>query len=121
MIDNSEFWFDEFGDNKEVISGSGNRSTYRNLLNKGNTISTSSVVIKKSEIMKIGGFCEDRNYVTAEDYNSWLRLAKNGARFAYLDRLLGAYRIHSTNTIKQEAIHEIALISILANHFENDA
>ena len=127
MIDNemdfvyhSEYWFDEQNNFKEVEYGSGNHSTYRNLLYKGNVVSTSSVVVKKSALSKVGGFCEKECYKTAEDYDLWLRLSKNGAKFIYLKRLLGAYRIHSNNSIKQEKVHESAMISVLSDHIGAD-
>ena len=117
VVYHSEYWFDEERNFKEVEYASGNRTKYMNLLYKGNVISTSSVVAKKSELSKVCGFCEDGSYKTAEDYDLWLRMSKNGTRFVYLKRILGAYRIHSGNSIKQEEIHERAMIAVLTDHF----
>ena len=120
FVYHSEYWFDEQNNIREVEYASGSRSAYRNLLYKGNVVSTSSVVVKKSALLKVGGFCEEESYKTAEDYDLWMRLSRNGTRFVYLKRFLGAYRIHSTNSIKQEEVHETAMISVLADHFRAD-
>lgn len=117
VVYHSEYWFDEESNFKEVEYASGNRTAYRNLLYRGNVVSTSSVVVKKSELLKVGGFCEEESYKTAEDYDLWLRMSKNGTQFVYLKRILGAYRIHSANSIKQEEIHERAMIAVLTDHF----
>jgi glycosyltransferase involved in cell wall biosynthesis len=117
VVYHSEYWFDEEGNFKETEYASGNRTKYRTLLYRGNVVSTSSVVVKKAEILRVGGFCEKESYKTAEDYDLWLRMSKNGNRFVYLKRVLGAYRIHSANSIKQEEIHEKAMIAVLTDHF----
>ena len=117
VVYHSEYWFDEKSNFKEVEYASGNRTSYRNLLYRGNVVSTSSVVVKKSELLRVDGFCEKESYKTAEDYDLWLRMSKNGTQFVYLKRILGAYRIHSANSIKQEEIHEKAMIAVLTDHF----
>src|SRR5512136_57936 len=71
------------------------RSLYDELIFRGNTsIATSSVVIRRECLAKAGGFSEDREIVSAEDYELWLRLARGGARFAVLPVVLGEYTVH---------------------------
>ncbi len=48
-----------------------------------------SVLFRKEEIIKIGGY---RDLKWAEDYDLWLRLAENGARFARLPETLLYWR-----------------------------
>jgi glycosyltransferase involved in cell wall biosynthesis len=68
---------------------------YRTLLLQGNSlIATSSVVIRKDCLTRAGGFCEDREIVSSEDYELWLRLAREGTRFLPLKDVLGEYRVH---------------------------
>ena len=66
-----------------------------NLLLNGNLICNSSVLVRKDLIDKVGGINENRNLVAAEDYNTWLRIAKLTDQFIYLPRTLGYYFIHS--------------------------
>lgn len=65
------------------------------LLLKGNTILNSSVVVRRSLLNKIGGIDESREMIAAEDYNTWLRIARLTDQFKYLPRTLGYYLIHS--------------------------
>ena len=68
---------------------------YRTLLFQGNSlITTSTVVVRRECLAKAGGFCEDREIVSSEDYELWLRLARGGARFFPVREVLGEYRVH---------------------------
>jgi len=65
------------------------------LLLNGNLICNSSVLVRKDLLDKVGGINENRNLVAAEDYNTWLRIAKLTDQFIYLPHTLGYYFIHS--------------------------
>jgi glycosyltransferase involved in cell wall biosynthesis len=67
------------------------------LLLKGNAIVNSSVVVRKSLLVKIGGINEDRDMIAAEDYNTWLRISQLTNNFIYLPRRLGYYQEHINN------------------------
>jgi glycosyltransferase involved in cell wall biosynthesis len=51
---------------------------------------TSSVVLRRSKAIEIGGF--DTTLRSSEDWDLWLRLVKDGARFAAIDEPLTSYR-----------------------------
>ena len=61
------------------------------LLNYGNSIPNSSVVVRKSCIESIGGISEERTCISWEDYDTWLRLAQNGFLFRKINKVLGYY------------------------------
>jgi len=61
------------------------------LLNYGNSIPNSSVVVRKSCIESIGGISEERTCISWEDYDTWLRLAQNGFLFRKINGVLGYY------------------------------
>jgi glycosyltransferase involved in cell wall biosynthesis len=65
------------------------------LLVNNNLICNSSVVVRKDLLDKVGGINENRNLVAAEDYNTWLRIARLTDQFIYLPHTLGYYFIHS--------------------------
>ena len=65
------------------------------LLLNNNLICNSSVLVRKNLLDKIGGINENRNLVAAEDYNTWLRIARLTDQFTYLPHTLGYYFIHS--------------------------
>ena len=64
---------------------------WESLLNYGNSIPNSSVVVRKSCIEVIGGISEERTCISWEDYDTWLRLAKNGFLFKKMNGVLGYY------------------------------
>ena len=72
---------DSFRDTKEV------KVTLRRLL-KSNFVVNSSVLVKKDELLKIGGIPEERNLVGVEDYAAWLRLSSNVRWIHFKENLL---------------------------------
>lgn len=72
------------------------------LLVKGNAIATSSVVVRKSLLDKIGGIDENSNMATAEDYNTWLRIAQVTDKFKYIPEIFGFYRLHNLGMSRKD-------------------
>ena len=62
---------------------------YFDLLFNGNKIGISTAVVKLDKLMKVEGFSLDCIY--AEDYDLWLRLARQGANFYYIPDFLSKY------------------------------
>ena len=71
------------------------------LIKEGNAIGNSSVIVRKSILIKIGGISENKNLVAAEDFNTWLRIAKITNQFMYLKKKLGYYLIHDVSAQKK--------------------
>lgn len=65
--------------------------TYPALL-RGDHVCTSSVVVDREAVLTLGGF--DVSLRLAEDLDLWLRLLREGARFAVVDEPLLTYRTH---------------------------
>ena len=63
----------------------------------GNALNNSSVVMKTRLLRAIGGFSEDRKLIAAEDYDAWLRVAKQTDAFVKIPRTLGYYWVGSGN------------------------
>ena len=70
---------------------------YEDLLFRRNCLSGSAVAVRKSTLMEVGLFSEDRTIHGVEDYDLWLKLAKFNASFYYLHETLGAYVLHDSN------------------------
>jgi teichuronic acid biosynthesis glycosyltransferase TuaG len=64
--------------------------TFRNLL-RANFIGTSSVVCRRSIFDEVGLFDEEMK--NADDIDMWMRIARAGYRFAFIDKALHSYRI----------------------------
>lgn len=58
-----------------------------------NSIPTSSVVIKRECLQRVGGFDEDPELISVEDYDLWLRVAGE-YRIGFVDAPLVKYRRH---------------------------
>lgn len=89
-----------FGDRRErdVFYGPASAATFEGLLYKGNCIATSATVVCRDAVEAVGGFSEDENIQTAEDYHLWLKLAQAGIEAVFIDQILGRYRFHDANT-----------------------
>lgn len=66
-------------------------NAYGDMVNNGCAMPNSSVVVRKSALMRIGGLCEEHNLVGWEDFDTWLRLAKAGNRFKRVPGTHGYY------------------------------
>lgn len=67
--------------------------TKNELIQNGNSITCSSVLIKKEKFLEVGGFDEDPK-LQVEDYDLWIRLGELG-KIGFIPRILTYYRIHS--------------------------
>ena len=74
------------------------KNKYAELLIKGNLIYNSSVCVKRSVLLSVGGISEDINLKTAEDADCWLRIAKSGYRFGFINKVLGYYWVGDNNS-----------------------
>lgn len=75
----------------------------KDLLLNGNTIATSSVMVRKSLIEKVGGMSESVDMRTAEDYNAWLRVAQLTNSFVFVSQPLGFYLFHANGASRKQS------------------
>lgn len=88
-------------------------SSYRELLFKGNAVSTSAAVVRRDRVLAVGGFSPDLRLNGMEDYDLWLRLARSGCSFEYLHEVLGIYRVHGggiASRIEEHCEHGLNLL-----------
>ncbi len=117
VICHAEIWHDGVNPHAQTY-GPSERATYDSLLFKGNCLSTSATMVTREALAKTKGFDENPELVTVEDYDLWMALAKNGAKFYFIDEPLGMFRIHSRNeSEKSIERHHRALIAVFAKHF----
>lgn len=77
---------------KEVLKG---------LLIKGNVIPNSSVVVRKVLLQRVGLVCEDKRFVSMEDYDLWLKIASITNGFKFISTPLGVYNWNSDTNISK--------------------
>lgn len=104
-----------------VQYGPHSRATYRSLLIRGNRLSTSAVVGRTAMFRDVGGFSEDESFVTAEDYELWMRLARAGYSFHFINETLGVYRMHSESASSSTQRHLLAELSVVNSHFRDES
>lgn len=78
----------------------------------GNGIFNSSVLVRKSALNAVGGFNEDIRRNTIQDYDLWLRIAKQYA-FAYIAEPLMVYRLHPDQgmwNVRDSLLEELRLL-----------
>jgi glycosyltransferase involved in cell wall biosynthesis len=117
LVCHGEAWTKDGTPARNMFYGPESRAAYRSLLFDGNCISTSAVVVKKAVVEQAHGFSEDPRFVTVEDYDLWLRLARNGARIGFVREILGEYRIHGANASKALLRHLDAELAVIDSHF----
>jgi glycosyltransferase involved in cell wall biosynthesis len=94
-----------------------NNNMYERLLFKGNMLFTSALVIKREILLSTGGFSEKKEFVTVEDYEYWIRLAKVG-KFHFMNDVLGEIHKHGDNESLNAERHARAFISVVSHHLE---
>jgi glycosyltransferase involved in cell wall biosynthesis len=115
LVCHGERWLGE-GRDRKMFYGPEARASYHSLLFDGNCISTSAVVVSREHVEAAGGFDEDPNVITAEDYDLWLRLARNGARIGFVHEILGEYLIHGGNQSKAVLRNMEAVMCVVRKH-----
>ena len=99
-----------------VHYGPANRTNYHDLLLGGNCVSTSAVVGRTKLFQELGGFSTNPRFVTAEDYELWLRLAQSRAEFVFLNEVLGVFRIHSLSASSSVDRNSRAEMAVVEHH-----
>ena len=82
---------------KAIKSRQVKRPVLLDLLLKGNTIATSSVILRQSLFKQVGGMSENPELHGTEDYNTWLKISELTENFKHIAMALGSYRLHNAN------------------------
>jgi hypothetical protein len=89
---------------------------YEKLLFGGNALSPSASVFKKAKAMAIGGFRENPEFNTVEDYDFWMRFSRVG-KFHFVDRVLGEYQMVERAASRRVQYHHANTEALLQDHF----
>jgi len=91
---------------------------YTRLLFKGNTLSPSCVTVKREKVLEVGGFRENPEFNTVEDYDLWMRLSRV-CRFHFTDHVLGEYQLVERAASRRIEYHHANLEAVLRDHFRS--
>jgi glycosyltransferase involved in cell wall biosynthesis len=78
-----------------------------------NTVTTSSILIKRERLSAAGLF--DEEFEAGEDYDMWIRLAQR-SRFVYIDTPLVRYHVHSDSVSNNVRKKRLAVERLLHKH-----
>lgn len=73
------------------------KPVFVDLMTGANPIATSSVIVKKNILNSRNLFSEERDLVSVEDFDLWLRLSLETEKFSHINKTLGAYWHGSDN------------------------
>ena len=120
LVCHGQVWDFEGGARRQTTFGPVGNATYEKLLFRGNCMSTSATVVRRSILDEIGGFSEDPAFATAEDLELWIRVSEVTDRFRFLPKMLGEYRFHATNEsrIREGGLaHMYAVMAVVRHHY----
>tara|TARA_B100001059_G_C17822621_1_gene579266 strand:+ start:1670 stop:2563 length:894 start_codon:yes stop_codon:yes gene_type:complete len=100
-----------------IKNGPFTKNFYYDLLTNKNCLSTSAVIveslfIKRNKIF----FNEDRSFFSVEDYDYWMRLAYNKAKFHFSSKILGIYNFNDDSISSNYYIHYHNTLNVLKYH-----
>jgi glycosyltransferase involved in cell wall biosynthesis len=116
LVCHAEVWVGPREQRRTVRYGPEARATYESLLLDGNCISTSAVVMRRDWAERAGCFSVQPEFVTAEDYELWLKLARDGAKIGFIDEVLGEYLIHEGNQSRTALRNMQAVMAVFEHH-----
>jgi glycosyltransferase involved in cell wall biosynthesis len=117
LVCHGELWVGESTRPREMIYGPRSRATYRQLLYRGNCISTSATVVRRSILVALDGFSERPDFVTVEDYDLWLRITNLTQHIEFIPQVLGEFRRHGGNASNAVFRNMSAELSVISDHF----
>lgn len=102
---------------KTMSYGPYENNFYLKMLLYGNRISTSAVTIRKSFLNKHNlTFNESNELITVEDFDLWLRIARCGAYFLFIKKVLGYYVLSDNNLIGNKKLYIKSLANLIEKH-----
>ena len=89
----------------------------RDLLANGNPIPNSSIVVRKTELIRVMPIDEDRRLIASEDFDMLIRLSRNTEKFKYLRQPLGYYNM-SENSLSSGRLRVDSALRVIEKHQE---
>lgn len=112
VVCHGELWIGGDLPSRRVMYGPSKSASTQKLIHRGNCLSTSAVTMRHSLLTALSGFREDPRFITAEDYDLWIRSAKLGATIIFIPTILGEFRrsaISASSDIERNVLAEIAV------------
>ncbi len=118
VVCHGENWLSDDLAHRSIFYGPAKNATYRNLLFRGNCISTSATLVNRSVLEQLSGFSENPSFITAEDYELWMRISLATTKFVFIHEILGEFRRHDKSASSSVDKHLAAEIAVINHHVE---
>lgn len=82
---------------ERIVSTEPKHPMFKALLCTGMSVPNSSVVVRRALIEQLGGITENRELISVEDYDTWVRISRLTERFVRLPECLGYYWLGGGN------------------------
>jgi GT2 family glycosyltransferase len=116
VVCHGENWISDSSVPRAIFYGPAEKATYRNLLFRGNCISTSATLVNKEVLEQLSGFSENPSFITAEDYELWMRISLATTNFVFIHEILGEFRRHGESASSSVDKHLAAEIAVINHH-----
>lgn len=118
VICNDEWIIKENDKDKKIWRyGPFKNNFYKYLLEFGNCVSTSATVVEKNFLTKNNiNFEERKDFVTSEDFDFFLKIAKNQGRFFFLHLPLGKHLFHNKSASFNFRKHHLSSKAVMKHH-----
>ncbi|OQX91514.1 MAG: hypothetical protein B6D58_07700 [candidate division Zixibacteria bacterium 4484_95] len=106
------------GRKKILDYGQVKEPAYEDLLFRGNKLLTSATVVRRDVAIEVGGFSKNMDFNSVEDYDFWLKLARLGSKFYYLNHVLGEYYRGPESLTNKIEYHAQNAFNVYKSHLE---
>jgi len=120
VVCHGENWISDGIHPRQVLYGPQKNAQYTRLLYRGNCVSTSATLVRKDLLIDVGGFSIDLEYITAEDYDLWLKLAHRKSRFTFVPEILGEFRQHQLGASSSVERHLRSELAVVTSHHQTN-
>ena len=120
VVCHGEYWVSDGMQQRQILYGPQKNAQYSKLLYRGNCVSTSATLVRKDLLIEVGGFSVDLEYITAEDYDLWLKLAHRKSRFAFIPEILGEFRQHQLSASSSVERHLRSELAVITSHHKTN-
>lgn len=115
-----EYWISDGIQQRQILYGPKKNAQYTRLLYRGNCVSTSATLVRKDLLIDVGGFSTDLEYITAEDYDLWLKLAHRKSRFTFIPEILGEFKQHQLGASSSVERHLRSELAVVTSHHQTN-
>jgi len=116
VVCHGENWTSDSSVTRAIFYGPAKKATYKNLLFRGNCISTSATLVNREVLEQLSGFSENPTFITAEDYELWMRISLATTNFVFIHEILGEFRRHGESASSSVDKHLAAEIAVINHH-----